>query len=241
MWNHLPLILKNTVRNKRRTILTLASIAVSFCLLGFLLAVYNMFYFEGSSPNQALRMIVRNRVSLANPLPRSYQARIAQVPGVEATTIFQWFGGTYKDPREPKNFFARFAVEPEKFLGIYPEYKIEPGELKAFLGERTACVVGRKLARTHGFKVGDRVTVVGDIFPVTLNMTIRAMYDSERDNESMFFHFDYLNESVAKGRQDSVGTFVIRMASPDDATRRYRPRPRRSGRLSYRSWRSWGM
>jgi len=219
MLKHLPLIFKNTLRNKRRSILTILSIAASLCLLGFLLAIYNMFYFEGSSAEQALRLIVRNRVSLANPLARSYQGRIAQVPGVAETTIFQWFGGVYKDARDPDNFFGRFAVEPEKFLRVYPDYRVPPDQYKAFTDERSACIVGRKLAKRHDFKLGQRVTLVGDIFPVTLTLTIRGIYDSERDNENMVFHYDYLNESLSGGLKDTVGTFILRMASADDATR----------------------
>jgi putative ABC transport system permease protein len=219
MFRHLPLVLKSTLRNKRRSALTILSIAASMCLLGFLLAVFNMFYNEGSSAAQANRLIVRNRISLANPLPRSYQPQIARVPGVKEVAITQWFGGTYKDARDPNNFFARFAVEAEKLPIVYPEYKLTPEELKAFLSERTACIVGNKLAQRHGFKLGDRVTLVGDIFPVTLELVVRGIYQADRDNENMWFHYEYLNESLGEGRRDSVGTFTILMESPDDATR----------------------
>ncbi|MFN0102610.1 MAG: ABC transporter permease [Bryobacteraceae bacterium] len=218
MLQHLPLILRNTFRNKRRSVLTVLSIAASLSLLGFLLAIYNMFYFEPSSADQAMRLITRNRVSLANPLPQSYQARIAAVPNVTETIIFQWFGGTYKDNRDPNNFFGRFAVEPEKLWNIYPEYKTPEDQKKAFLQERTACLVGRKLMKRLNLQLGDRVTIVGDIFPVTLNFVIKAVYESERDNENMIFHFNYLNESLPASRRDTVGLFVLRMAKPEDAT-----------------------
>lgn len=219
MWNHLPLIFKNTWRNKRRTFLTLASIAASLCLLGFLLAIANMFYWSESSADQAYRLIVRNKVSLANPMPISYLPRIKQVPGVEEAMIFQWFGGTYKDARDPSNFFPRFGLELEKLPKIYPEYKIDPAQMKALLSDRTGCVVGRKLAKNKGFEIGSKIALVGDIFPVNLDLTVRAIYDSERDNEALYFHFAYLNESLSQRRMDSIGTFVIRMANPDDATR----------------------
>lgn len=219
MLNHLPLIFKNTWRNKRRTFLTLASIAASLCLLGFLLAIANMFFWAESSADQAYRLIVRNRVSLANPMPVSYMPRIKQVPGVEEAMIFQWFGGTYKDARDPSNFFPRFGLELEKLNKIYPEYKIDPAQMQALLSDRTGCVVGRKLAKNKGFEIGSKIPLQGDIFPVNLDLTVRAIYDSERDNEALYFHFPYLNESLSQGRMDSIGTFVIRMANPADATR----------------------
>ncbi len=209
MLRYAPLVLKNSLRNRRRSVLTILSIAASICLLGVLLAMYQMFYYREVSPEQALRLITMNRVSLANPLPISYRERIRQVPGVREVAAMQWFGGSYKDARDMKNFFARFAVEPEKLFPMYPEYHMPEEQKKAFLAERTACMVGRPLAERLGFKLGDRMTIVGDIFPVTLEFTVRGIYDAPRDNENMFFHLEYLRESLPPGRRDQVGTFLI--------------------------------
>src|SRR5215831_10319230 len=110
MSRYLPLILKNCWRNRRRTVLTVASIAVSMCLLGVMIALYHAFYLSAPAPDQALRLVVRNRVSLTVAMPLAYQQRIRQVPGVREVMVSNWFGGTYKDNRDPKNQFARFAV-----------------------------------------------------------------------------------------------------------------------------------
>ena len=216
---HLPLILKNSVRNKRRSILTTLSIAASMCLLGMLMAVYHAFYLSPATADQALRLVVRNKVSLGNPLPVSYQARIRGVRGVREVTIFQWFGGTYKDARDPANFFARFAVDPANFLAVYPDIDVQEDQRKAFLAERRSCLIGKKTAARHGFKLGDRITVTGDIFPVTLEFTVRGFFEAEGDNESLYFHYDYLNEALGAGsRRDYVGSFVVRLESAGDAT-----------------------
>jgi putative ABC transport system permease protein len=217
MLRHLPLIFKNSVRNRRRSILTILSIAASLCLLGVLAAIYFVFYHSEPTTDQALRLIVRNRISLANPLPISYMAQIKQVPGVREAMIFQWFGGTYKDNRDTANFFARFGVEAEKLTTVYPEYRLPAEERQAFLSERTACLVGRKTASRLGFKVGDKIQLKGDIFPVNLDLTVRGIYDSEKDNENLLFHFEYLNEAIPRGRRDQVANFVIRMERPEDA------------------------
>lgn len=217
MLRHLPLIFKNSVRNRRRSILTILSIAASLCLLGVLAAIYFVFYHSEPTADQALRLIVRNRISLANPMPISYLAQIKQVPGVREAMIFQWFGGTYKDNRDTANFFARFGVEAEKLTTVYPEYRLPAEERQAFLSERTACLVGRKTASRLGFKLGDKIQLKGDIFPVNLDLTVRGIYDSEKDNENLLFHFEYLNEAIPKGRRDQVANFVIRMERPEDA------------------------
>ena len=216
---HLPLMIKNSLRNRRRSLLTIASIALSLCLLAFLLVIYHSFFFAEATPDQALRLITRHRVSLANPLPLSYQQQIKQVPGVKEVMISQWFGGTYKDARDQANFFARFAVEAEKLAILNPEIKMPDSERQAFVNEVTACILGRKTAERHNLKIGDRITVVGDIFPVTLEMVLRGIYDNPLDNETLFFHYKYLNESLraAAGFQDIVSVFAIRIERADDA------------------------
>jgi putative ABC transport system permease protein len=216
MVQHLPLIFKNSIRNKRRSILTLFSIAASLCLLGLLMAIYHSFYFSEASQEQSLRLIVRNKVSLANPLLLSYLSKIRQVQGVEEAMINQWFGGTYKD-NTPKNFFARFAVEPARLFTMYTEFKMSEEEKKAFVAERSSCVIGEKLAATHNFKLGDRIALVGDIFPVKLELIVRGIFHSDSNSEILFFHYDYLNESLGTGRRDSVGTFLVRMDRPENA------------------------
>lgn len=216
---YLPMIAKNSFRNRRRCFLTIASIAASLCLLGLMLALYHSFFFTEATADQALRLITRHRVSLANSLPLSYQQQIKQAPGVKEVMITQWFGGVYKDARDPANFFARFAVEPEKFSTINPEYKLPEEDLKAFVADQTGCILGRKTAQRHNLKLGDRVTLVGDFFPVTLDFTLRGIFDNPLDSESMFFSYKYLNESVAATAnfRDIVSTFTIRMERAEDA------------------------
>jgi putative ABC transport system permease protein len=217
MLRYLPLILKNCWRNRRRTILTVASIGVSMCLLGVMVAMFNAFYLSTPDDSEAARLVVRNRVSLTVFLPRSYQARIQQVPGVREVMISSWFGGTYKDSREPKNQFARFAVEPEKLFRVYPEYKIPDDQRKAFEKERTACVVGRDLANQLNFKVGDRITLVGDIFPGDFDFTVRGIFDSPRASQVMYLNKEYIDQSLTEGRRGQVGMFYIRVDDPQQA------------------------
>src|ERR1043166_853474 len=121
MFRYLPLILKNCWRNRRRTLLTIASITVSMCLLGVLIAMFHAMYLSDATPEQARRLVTRNRVSLTVVMPQAYQATIRQMPGVREVMIEQWFGGTYIDAQ---HFFARFAVEPEKLFRMFPEAKI---------------------------------------------------------------------------------------------------------------------
>ena len=219
MFRFLPFVLKNCWRNRRRTILTVVSIAVSMCLLGVMMSMFHAFYMSAPAPEEALRLVVRNRVSLTVTIPEFYGARIRQVPGVRGVMISQWFGGTYKDARDPKNFFARLAIEPEKLFSMYPEFRISEDEKKAFVRERTACVVGRDLADKFNFHVGDRINLTGDIFPGNYEFTIRGIFDSPRSSDVMFFSRDYLEQTLPEGRRGQVGTFYVMLDSPESGGR----------------------
>ena len=217
MVRFIPLILKNCWRNHRRTLLTVLSIGVSLCLLGVVMALYKAFYFAKPNESQALRLITRNRVSLALPLPIFYGAKIGQIHGVREVMMSQWFGGTYKDARDPNNFFARLGVEQDKLFTVVGEMIIPEDQKSAFLHDRTACILGKKLAQRLKLKVGDRITIVGDIFPINLDMTIRGLLEMPQDDSVLYFHWKYLEESIPIGRRSVISTFSILAASVDDA------------------------
>jgi putative ABC transport system permease protein len=216
MFRYFSLIAKNAMRNRRRSILTICSVGASLCLLGVLMAIYHAFFFTPPTPEQARRLVTRNRISLANVMPVAYRDKISKIAGVREVMVSQWFGGVYK---EPKNMFARFAIEPDRFFTIMPEIKVTPEEQKAFIADRTGCIIGRDLATKFNLKVGDRLTLVGDIFPVTLDFTIRGIFNFKEANDIMYFNVQYLFESMNARRRDFAGTFSILMDNPDDAGR----------------------
>src|SRR3954451_21290620 len=163
MFRLAPLILRNVLRNRRRSILTLASTAISLAVLGLMVALYQGFFFaEQTSPYEALRLITRHNVSLTTPLPASHGPRIPGIEGVEAVSAWSWYQGKYKDEK-PENFFARFAVDPADIRNGRMDYVAPPEHWAAFEHNRTGCAVGRAIANKHGLKLGDRVNIQGGI------------------------------------------------------------------------------
>ena len=219
MLRYLPLILKNCWRNRRRTILTIASIGISMCLLGVMIALFHAFYASAPPPEEALRLVTRNKISLTQVVPQFYAERMKHVPGVREVMYNQWFNGVYKDARDPNNFFARMAVEPDKLFTMYPEYKMPEDEKKAFLRDRTACVIGRDLANKFHFKLGDRIPIVGDIFPGNYEFTVRGIFDSPRISELLYFNRDYLEQTLPEGRRGEVSSIYILIDSPEHSAR----------------------
>lgn len=214
MFRYVPLIAKNCWRNRRRTILTVASIAVSMCLLGVMMTMYHAFYIAAPAPEDARRLVVRNRVSLTVAIPLSYMNRIRQVEGVREVMVANWFNGTYKDNRDPRNIFARLAIEPEKLFTIYGESGIPEEQKKAFYQDRTGCVVGRDLADKFGFKIGDRIPLIGDIYPGNYEFTVRGIFDWPRNSEVMYFNKEYIDQTLPERRRGQVGIYYVLIDDP---------------------------
>jgi putative ABC transport system permease protein len=184
------------------------------CLLGVMMTMYHAFYLSDPAPDEALRLVVRNRVSLTVAIPLSYMNRIKQVPGVREVMIGNWFGGTFKDNRDPKNMFARMAVEPEKLFTVYGEARIPEDQKKAFIQDRTGCVIGRDIANTFGFKIGDRIPLTGDIYPGNYEFTVRGIFDWPRSSDVMYFNKEYLDQSLPERRRGAVGLFYVLIDDP---------------------------
>jgi putative ABC transport system permease protein len=183
------------------------------------MAIYHAFYFGEPTPGQALRLITRNKVSLAFPMPIYYREKIRQVPGVKEAVVHQWFGGVYKDARDQNNFFARFAVEPDRFFDVFTDLQVPEDQKQAFRRDRTGALIGRTLSQRLNLNIGDKLTLQGDIFPVNLEFTIRGIYDRKDQDENFYFHLDYLFESLPAGRRDFAGTFSILADSVESVPR----------------------
>lgn len=215
----LNLILKNAFRHKVRAILTIFGIAIAVTAFGVLRTVVTAWY-AGVDAAASNRLITRQAVSFIFPLPYSYKEKIAAVPGVEAISFMNWFGGVYIDK---KNFFARMAVDAETAFDVYPEFLLPPDQLAAFKAERNSCVIGSGIAKQFDLKIGDQMSLDGDIFPGRWDFVIRGIYTPKFDNTDatqMFFQWNYLNERMLQempGRANDVGWYVARITDPNKA------------------------
>jgi len=212
----LKLLWRNAFRHRLRTFLTILGITIAILAFGLLRTVISAWY-AGVDASSASRLVTRNSISLVFSLPISYKDRIRQVNGVQTVSYGNWFGGIYINE---KNFFPNFAVEMENYLKLYPEYVLSPDQLAAIRRDRKACVAGRKVAERFGWKIGDSIVLKGTIFPGTWEFVLRGIYrgrDKNVDETQMFFHWDYLNETVKKlvpRRADQVGFYMVGVTDP---------------------------
>lgn len=215
----LHLVWRNLMRRKIRTFITIMTIMVAFMLFGGLMAIRAAFSM-GVDVAGADRLMMIHKVSIIQPLPRSYGERIRSVEGITAVSHANWFGGYYQ---EPTNFVQSMAVDPESWLAMYPEFEVPEEQKKAWFGNRIGAVIGADLARRLNWKVGDRVPLLAPIYSPAKDgpweFVIEGIYDSDKqgvDKTQFFFHYEYLNEVMRKlpGMADVVGWYVFRVADP---------------------------
>ncbi len=213
-----PLLWSSLWRKKTRTIFTLLSVFVAFVLFGLLMAIRTAFTF-GVDIAGLDRLVLIHKVSLIMPLPVSYLDRLQATEGVVLATHNTWFGGVYQDP---SNFFAQIAVQPEPFMELYPEYRLPPEQMKAWLADRQGAVVGVDLANRFGWKIGDRIPIQGTIWQpkqgAVWEFNIVGMYDGDPgvDKTQFFFRYDYLDENRLRG-EGQVGWYVVKIADAAQA------------------------
>ncbi|MHC4513231.1 MAG: ABC transporter permease [Planctomycetota bacterium] len=217
------LVFRNLLAHPWRTSLTLASMLVAVFLLCLLRAgVAGLTtVVEGAATN---RLLVQSAVSLFVDLPLAYEGKVRNVDGVEWVCKWQWFGGIYQE----ESFFAQYGIDPETFLQSYPELHIADGSYQEFQQTRTGCLIGQDLANKFGWQVGDRVPIKSGLFPRSddsaWDFTVKGIYRSKTtsiDQQSMFFHFDYLREAQEQGAalgEPAVGVYMLKLAPGTNPT-----------------------
>lgn len=214
----LRLVLKNALRNRRRTILTAISVAVSLFLLTSLRTFVDELQGDSLMSEQSgRRLIARSSVSLQLPLPLAYKSRLARMDGADIVSEYQWIPCYYKEPHEP---MVVVAVDP-RFIGSDPEYHVSARDVAAFHADRAGALVPEKMMQRFGWRVGERIRFVGTIFPYDLDLTIRGTYTGPMQNIP-FCHFSYFNEATRRtlpSRADKSMAFVILARSAADAAR----------------------
>ncbi len=210
-------VVKNAFRNKRRSGLTMLSIAFSLLLLTLMMTIWRSFYIDKGPPGSALRLVTRHRVSIANFMPKAYREKIRQIPGVVHVAQYNYYGGKYKDDR-PENFCVQFGTDPEEIFQVFTEWTIAPDELKAWQRDRAGAVVDRKLAQRLGTKIGDRIHIQKSFMPVDLDLTVRGLYDTPIGNGAILYDYKYIEEAVRWANSQS-DLFIARVDSPDSMPR----------------------
>ena len=216
----LGLITRNAGRHKLRTFLTILGLGLAVMAFGLIRTFIDAWY-AGARAASPDRLVTRHAVSIIFTLPIAYKDQILQVDGVKDISYGTWFGGIYVDP---KNFFPQFAVEPESFFRVYPEYIVPTDQMQNFLQDRRGAIVGQGLADRFGWKVGDQIALIGTIYPGDWQFIIDGIYYGENpdvDETAFLFHYAYIDERMKQespGRAGQIGWYVLKIDDPNQAS-----------------------
>jgi len=218
------LIIRNILSHPLRSTLTVGSVFVAVFLLCVLSATTKAL--TSTVDNAATnRLWVQSAVSLFVDLPLSYGPKIREVDGVETMCRWQWFGGVYQDE---SNFFAQFGTDADTLLEACPEIEVVEGSYDAFRDDQVGCVIGVDLAVKFGWAVGDQIPLLGSFFVreggEAWTFTVDAIYRSTSptfDQQTLYFHYDYLLESLESGAATGpfgVGVYLVKVADGHEVT-----------------------
>lgn len=213
--NYAVMVVKSSVRNRTRALLTIVGMGVAVLAFVFLRTVIDVWN-AGVTASAEDRLATRHKVSITMPLPKTYYNKILDsVPDVAALTYANWFGGVYS--KDEHAFFANFAVDGTTYFDVYNEVVMAPDQRAAWMAEPSGAVVGQVLAAKYGWKLGDKVTLTGTIYPGDWTFIISGFYTATTkafDQSSFFFHWKYLNDGEPESMKETIGWLGIRVKDP---------------------------
>jgi putative ABC transport system permease protein len=223
MLKFMPLFFANLGRRPVRTTLTIASIVVAFLLFGLLKTMEGALGLAADLAGVD-RLATMHKASMIQTFPISYVNRIRGVDGVVEATPFTWLGGIYQDER---NQIAAQGTDPETFLEVYYDYELPPDQRADWLSDRASMIVGKTIADRFGWKIGDTVPIRSSFYRKadggdTWDMRLAGIYEaSNGDSSSVYFHYDYVNESLGgiNAGRDAIMYIGMKIANPDEAAK----------------------
>jgi putative ABC transport system permease protein len=207
----IALVIKNLLRSKRRTILTVLSIAVSLFIFSALMSLPTVANRVLADSASSVRIACRTKMGQAYPLPEAYKHKIAAIPHVVAVEPDNFFGGIY---HEISDQFPNIAVDPEQIDVMWPDWGFSPGAVEEFKRLRTACLVADGTMKRFHLNVGQQIQLRGaGYYPFNVSLTIVGTVARGPAPSFLMFRRDYLEE--IQGRPGRVDNFWIRADHSD--------------------------
>lgn len=203
-------VIRNLLRNRRRSLLTALSLAFSFLLLIFMVTIWHSLFVEPWTLHAGSRLICRHRVSLFLSMPSYYREKIRALPGVVNVSSMNGYDGAYKTGEGNYNF-GRFGTDPSTFLDVYQDIELPEAQAAAWKQDRSGAIASVDLAHNLGWKIGDRIILEGVLQFPNVELNLRGIYRTSMASGPLFFNWASVEQSVHPGQTQ---VFLIRADSP---------------------------
>jgi putative ABC transport system permease protein len=212
---YLPLVLANLRRSPLRSGLTATAIAFAIALVCLLRTMPEGLDAILDYAASGTRVVVLNQAGFDYPLPYAHLQRVRALPGVHAAASWTWYGGMVD--RDEGVAFPSFATEPDVIAEVFPDFGLSAEALAAFQGRRNAAIAGRATASSYGWKIGDRVALLGSVYPVDLELELVEILPHDL-SPVLLFHREYLEQSLRAAGLD-LDTASLLYVRVDDRAR----------------------
>jgi putative ABC transport system permease protein len=204
MTKYALLVFKNLTRSKRRTILTILSIAVSLFIFAVLVSLPTFANQMLADTVSSVRILCRTKMGLGYPLPEAYKVKIATIPHVVAVAPVVIYGGIY---HEASDQFPSVATEPDKIDVMWSDWGFSG--VDEFKKIKTACLVAEGTMRRFNLHVGQQIELRGTIYPFNVTLTIVGTIAKGPVPSFLIFRRDYFEE--AAGNPGIAHEFWVRV------------------------------
>jgi len=202
------LAVKNVLHDKLRALLTVLGVAVA--VLAFILLRTTLGAWRTAGEQSAKdRLATRNAVAFTLTMPVRYVEQVRKLPGVAACSWVRAFIGT--NPKREQVRFSSYAVDAATILDVYTDVVLPPEQRAAWLADRQGAIVGDLLASRMGWRLGDRVVLVSQLFKGDWEFTIRGIYHGAARTTPLarfLFHWQYLNAAQPPERQEQASMIL---------------------------------
>jgi putative ABC transport system permease protein len=224
--NSFTLVRKNLLRNKLRTVLTLAAVALPMAMFAGASAVRQTMDDAFARAARELRLGVIQKVSLINLLPQSMRREIeAMDPArtlITAVCAVRWFGGQVPDVQYA---FPSLAADADTFPIVYSDYGLEGRSLADWHKYKNAAIVGITTAQRLGWNEDQEVELKSTVPPyLSLRFRLVKVTSTGMNPAVFYFRRDYLDDALEEaekkqGRSYGSGRVNIHWIKCRDASR----------------------
>ena len=211
---YLPFIVKQLVRHRVRTALTLAGVAVAMFLF---IAVQTLQdgvrrATQATAGDTTLVVYRENRFCpAASRLPQFYVDRIRKIPGVVSAAPIKIVVNNCRASLDVITFRGVMPEDVSGPTGLAHKWTLIAGSLEEWNHRSDAALIGETLAARRGFRVGNSFDSSG--LTVTVAGVIRS--SEPQDQNVAYVHLNFLQQATLKGGGlGTVTQFSVRVSDP---------------------------
>lgn len=207
----IPVVLKQVLRHRTRSVLTVLGVAVAMFLFCTVRALQAGAESVTAARAGDTRLVVYRKdryCPFTSRMPESYAPRIAQIPGVASVVPMKI---SVSNCRTSLDVVIFRGVPEKEFLDEYgPRLEVLAGSLETWRSRSDAALLGETLARRRGLRTGDRFDAAG----VTVYVAGIIRSDDPEHQNVAYTHLGFLQRATERGRLGIVTQFNVRVDEP---------------------------